>query len=89
MGEYLLTVLVPQGSTQTFPIPAAGIAGVYADGTVGIAWNFNGVVADLKTAAEWEPLGGFHPAATSALVFDNSSGSANVNVTVRCYEKTE
>lgn len=86
MSEYLLTVIVPQGSTSRFPIPAGGIAGVYADGSVGISWDFNGTVADLKTATEWEPLGGFHPAPTSYLVFDNS-GSADVIVTVRCYEK--
>lgn len=86
MSEYLLTVIVPAGDTRTVPIPADGIAGVYADAALTIGWDFNGTTAEIKTAAEWEPLGGFHPAATSALVLDNSAGSSAVTVTLRCYE---
>lgn len=87
MSEYLLTVEIPAGDTRTFPIPFNGIAGVYSTSAITIKWDFNGNTAELKgSAAEWEPLGGFHPAPTSALVLDNSAGSSAVTVGIRCYE---
>lgn len=85
-AEYLQKVTVPAAGTATFQMPVSGIAGVYCSGSVGIAWDYNGVTADIKTGTEWEPLGGFIPAPTSALVFDNTGGGTAVTVTIRCYE---
>lgn len=88
MGEYLLTVEIPAGVSRTFPIPKTGIAGVYSTSAIAIKWDFNGATAELKSsAAEWEPLGGFHPAPTSALILDNSAGGSAVTVAVRCYNE--
>lgn len=84
-GEYLLTTTIAAGDTAVMPIPAAGIAGVYSTSAILLKWDFNGVIAELKSAAEWEPLGGFHPAPTSKLILDNSSGGSAVTVAVRCY----
>lgn len=85
-AEYLQEITVPAGGSARFNLPAAGIAGVYCSAPVGIAWDFNGTTADIKTASEWEPLGGFIPAPTSALIFDNAGGGTAVTVTIRCYE---
>lgn len=88
MSEYLQTVIVPAGDTRTFPIPNNGIAGVYSTSAIAIKWDFNGATAELKSsAADWEPLGGFRPALTSALILDNSAGSAAVTVAIRCYDE--
>lgn len=86
--EYLQTVTVPAGEKRSFPIPFDGVAGLYSDLALSIGWDFNGTTAEIKNAAEWEPLGGFHPAATSYLVLDNSAGSSAAAVTIRCYEST-
>ena len=82
--EYLLKVNVPAGETRTFPVPAAGICGVYATAAISLKWDFNGSTGELMNATEWEPYGGFHPEATSALILDNSAGSSAVDVSVRC-----
>ena len=86
MGEYLLTVPVPAGETRKFPIPSMGIAGVYSNSSLTLKWDFNGNVAELMNTDKWEPFGGFHPAATSILVLDNSAGSTAADVAIRCYE---
>lgn len=86
MAEYLLKTTVAAGDTAAFPIPPAGIAGVYSTSAILLKWDYNGNVAELKTTAEWEPLGGFRPAPTSKLILDNSAGSFAVDVAIRCYE---
>ena len=86
MAEYLLKTIVAAGDAVAVPIPAAGIAGVYSTSAILLKWDFNGTVAELKNAAEWEPLGGFHPALTSKLILDNSAGSSAADVAIRCYE---
>ena len=83
MSEYLLTVNVPAGETRVFPIPSAGICGVYSSGNVTLKWQFNGAIGQLVTADKWEPFDGFHPADTSALLIDNTAGAAAVDVTIR------
>lgn len=86
MSEYLLSVSVPVGETRAFPVPAKGIAGVYSTSAITLKWDFNGNEAELMNAAIWEPFEGFHPAATSVLVLDNTAGSTAANVAIRCYE---
>ena len=86
MAEYLLQATVAAGDAVAVPIPSAGIAGVYATSAILIKWDFNGTTAEIKNAAEWEPLGGFHPALTSKLILDNTGGGSAADVTIRCYE---
>lgn len=82
-GEYLLTTTVNAGEVRSIPIPAVGIAGIYATAAITLKWDFNGNVAELMNAAVWEPYGGFHPAATSAIILDNTAGGSAVDVAIR------
>ena len=82
-GEYLLTVTIPAGETRTVPVPAVGISGVYLTAAIPIKWDFNGQIGQLVTADVWEPFGGFHPALTSYLIFDNTNGANAVDVSLR------
>ena len=82
-GEYLLTVNVPAGETRVFPIPSAGICGVYSTAAVTLKWDFNGGIGQILTGPIWEPHGGFHPADTSALIIDNTNGVVAVDVAIR------
>lgn len=83
MGEYLQTFTVPANDSIVAGVPCGGIAGVYADGTLTISWDYNGVEGELVTAQVWEPFGGFHPALTSQLKFTNNTAAA-IKVSVRC-----
>ncbi len=82
MSEYMLTINAGAGETVRLPCPKK-ILGVYSTaGPISIDWDYNGNVAGLISAGVlWEPVQGFCPAPTSALVIKTTAAGV---ITVRC-----
>lgn len=82
MSEYLLKYIVPPNGVLSVGIPD-DISGIYAEGNLTVAWDYNGAVADLFSGTIWEPPVRFSPRPTSALILKNGN-SAPVSVAIRC-----
>lgn len=81
-GEHIAIINMSAGGPSGFRVPKNGtIRGVYANVPVNISIEENGTIGGILTGvSSWEPIGGFSPAPSSALVFN---ATAPTNITIR------